>query len=61
MWNVVIEKVVPNLIKRLTPEVRGLLEKVIEDLKAKARKTDNPIDDMLVGLLAAMLGFRFKG
>lgn len=61
MWNIVVEKVVPNIIKRITPEVRGLLEKMIEDLKVKARKTDNPVDDMLVGLLAAILGLRFKG
>jgi len=47
--------VLPQLVSLITPVLRDSLEGLIKELLAKARTTDNPLDDILVGLLAGLL------
>ncbi len=48
--------VLPQLMGLVTPALRVLLDGLLRDLHAKARQTDNPVDDVVVGLLAGLLG-----
>ena len=45
----------PQILGLVTPALRRALEDVIKDLYKRARETENPIDDILVGILAALL------
>lgn len=48
--------ILPQLLGLITPLLRKSLEDSIKDLRTKAKTTDNPIDDILVALLAGVLG-----
>ena len=48
--------ILPQLLGLITPLLRESLEGGIKDLRAKAKTTDNPIDDILVAVLAGALG-----
>lgn len=55
IW-IVIGKVIGALVRVLSPEIRDRLEEWVKDLHERALATDNPADDTLVELLAALLG-----
>ena len=48
--------ILPQLLGLITPALRDSLESGIKELQAKAKTTDNPIDDILVAVLAGVLG-----
>ncbi|MBW2619128.1 MAG: hypothetical protein JRC92_09660 [Deltaproteobacteria bacterium] len=48
--------ILPQLLGLITPLLRESLEGGIKDLQAKAKTTDNPIDDILVAVLAGAVG-----
>lgn len=49
-------KVFRMIINAVSPELRELLFKYYEQLKAKAAQTPNEWDDVFVGLLGVLLG-----
>ena len=52
--------VLPQILSLVTPVLRETLEDVVKDLYAKAKKTDNPLDDILVAVLAGLIGVDAK-
>jgi hypothetical protein len=48
--------ILPQILKLVTPLLRESLEEAVKDLFAKAKKTDNPVDDILVAVLAGLIG-----
>ncbi len=52
--------VLPQIMKLVTPILRETLEGFIEDLYAKAKATPNPVDDVLVGILAGLVGVEIQ-
>jgi len=48
--------ILPQLLGLITPLLRESLEGGIKDLRTKAKTTDNPIDDILVAVLAGAVG-----
>jgi len=53
-------KVLGAIISVISPEIRKLVEKVVNELYEEARKTSNPWDDFFVKLLAAILGVKLE-
>lgn len=51
-WLVTLLK---QIITQLSPQIRGSIEKFVKDLEAEVKKTPNPWDDILVGLLKLVL------
>lgn len=47
--------VLMGVVRVISPELRELIEKVIKTLYDRALATDNPIDDILVKLIAELL------
>lgn len=45
-------KVVVQIVKSISPEIKNLLNDFILSLHEKAKETDNPWDDIIVQLLA---------
>jgi len=43
------------VVKVVSPEIRTGANKLLDDLEAQAKKTPNPWDDMLVGLLKTIM------
>jgi hypothetical protein len=50
-----VQSIFSSLFPKLSDELRNLLKNYINDLYAKACATPNPIDDMFVEILAAIL------
>lgn len=53
-----VVSVVAGILPMLTQELRGLLETFARQFYAKAKKTENPWDDMLAGFIMAILGLK---
>ena len=51
----------PQLVGLVTPVLRQVLESAVRELHARARETDNPIDDLLVAVLAGFLDLDPEG
>jgi hypothetical protein len=49
--------ILPRLVGLMTPELRDSLARELVSLSRKAGQTDNPIDDVVVGLIIYTLGF----
>lgn len=50
-----ILRLITMVVSVATPEIRKGLEDVINGLETQAKKTPNPWDDILVGLLKTLL------
>lgn len=48
-------KLITMVVTVMSPELRKGLEDVLNGLEAQAKKTANPWDDILVGLLKTLL------
>jgi len=53
-------KVLGAIISVISPEIRRLVERTVNNLYEEAKKTSNPWDDFFVKLLAAILGVKLK-
>ena len=52
----IVSKLILALLNAASPEIRDELEKFLRGLYAKALKTASPIDDVLVKMIADLLG-----
>ena len=52
--------VIPQIMKLITPVLRETLEEFLQDLYLKAKATPNPVDDILVGILAGLVGVEVR-
>lgn len=52
----VLMQMLENLLKNMSPEIREMFEKFVQEWFAAALETPNPWDDFGVRLLAALLG-----
>lgn len=59
LWDLLVS-VVQAILRVVSPEIRDYLCNMVRDLKKKAAQTDNPFDDMLVGVLAELLDCKEK-
>lgn len=50
-----IFRLITLILTVLSPELRVGLVEWLDDLEVRAKKTDNPWDDMLVGVLKSIL------
>lgn len=48
-------KLFSRLLVSASPTIKGFLKQLMDNLEAKAKATDNPIDDILVDLLKIIL------
>lgn len=55
MWNKLIEKLLLLILPAVTPALKEMLCKFIEDFKVKAKATPNPMDDVMAEILDAIL------
>lgn len=53
-----ILRMIVLVVGAASPEIRESLDTWIRELAEKARATPNPMDDILVGLLKALLGIK---
>lgn len=51
----IIITLLPTILSNVTPLIRDNLNELIKQLEEKARKTPNPIDDLLVDFLKSLL------
>jgi len=51
----IIITLLPTILNNVTPLIRDNLNELIKQLEEKARKTPNPIDDILIDFLKAIL------
>ncbi len=49
--------VLPRLVAFMSPSLRDSMAGELEALSRKARASDNPVDDVVLGLVAELLGF----
>ena len=54
--NKIVVWILIRLVESISPGMREGVKGLIVDLRAKAAETKNPIDDIFVGVLAAVLG-----
>jgi hypothetical protein len=55
VWMKIILNLLPVLVKAVTPELREHLVIFVGELEKKAKQTNSPIDDILVGILKQLL------
>lgn len=48
-------KLFGKLLTVASPTIKAFLKQIVKELEAKAKATDNPIDDILVDLLEIVL------
>ncbi len=53
--------VLPRLVGLMSPVLRDSLVGDLDALNRQARETENPVDDVVVGLLFELLGFNSLG
>ncbi|KKN33024.1 hypothetical protein LCGC14_0807930 [marine sediment metagenome] len=51
----IIVKIISIIISNVSPELKNKLKISIQDLKAKAKETKNPFDDLLMEFVEAVL------
>jgi len=54
MWQNLVLKFIPIILKQSTPAIKAGLKTVLTDLRVKAKATPNPFDDMLVDVLEGL-------
>lgn len=59
-WVSLAIKVLGAILRDVSPHIREVLAKGIQDLYLKAKATDNPWDDFFVSFLAELLGVELK-
>ena len=52
----IIARILLSIIGKISKPVRDWIIEKLKELEEKAKKTDNPIDDLLVTLLKAVFG-----
>ncbi|MGE4413658.1 MAG: hypothetical protein AB7E45_08250 [Candidatus Caldatribacteriota bacterium] len=57
MFNKLFFDVLSKVLAGASPEIRNMIKNFLIDLEEKAKKTENPIDDILVMLLRIFTGF----
>lgn len=50
-----ILRIITMVVGVVSPEIRTSAHQLLDDLEAKAKKTPNPWDDILVGLLKTIM------
>jgi len=50
-----ILRIITMVVGVVSPEIRTGANQLLDDLEAKAKKTPNPWDDILVGLLKTIM------
>jgi len=53
----IVYKMVVKVISGASPEIRNQIKAFLSDLEEKAKKTSNPVDDILVMCLRIIMGF----
>lgn len=53
----IIYKMAVKVLSGASPEIRNQIKAFLADLEEKAKKTSNPVDDILVLCLRILLGF----
>lgn len=46
------------ILTAISPNLRKLIVEFVLGLEAKAKETDNPLDDILVGILISLLNIK---
>jgi len=54
-WVKLLVPILYQIIKHISPEIKKTIKGLLAELKAKAKLTENPWDDLLVELLEAIL------
>lgn len=57
----IIAVTIGRILDNISPQLRGTLFAIFEQLRDKAEETENPWDDVLVSLLYALFGFDNNG
>ena len=50
-----IEKMLPKILKVITPELKAAAQNFVKQLEHHAKKTNNPLDDIFVEILKVLL------
>jgi len=50
-----IERVLPKLLKFITPELKNAARNLVKQLENHAKETSNPLDDLFVEVLKVIL------
>jgi len=50
-WSRLVALILRNILERMSPEIRNLMCSALKDVHEKAKKTPNPVDDILTELL----------
>jgi len=58
MWAKILFAIIPLMLDVITPEIRVGVHEWLSNMEEKARKTDNPWDDMFFGFLRMVLSGR---
>ncbi|MDD2353570.1 MAG: hypothetical protein PHX56_08480 [Atribacterota bacterium] len=53
----IVYKMIVKVISGASPEIRNQIKAFLTDLEEKAKKTSNPVDDILVMCLRIIMGF----
>ena len=57
MMLTVVYKMIVKVLSGASPEIRNQIKSFLSDLEEKAKKTSNPVDDILVMCLRIIMGF----
>lgn len=53
-WQKVVVTILVRAVLNATPEIRSIISGYLAELQQKAKATENPWDDLLVGILTAV-------
>ena len=53
----IVYKMIVKVLSGASPEIRNQIKAFLADLEEKAKKTSNPVDDILVMCLRIIMGF----
>ena len=53
----IVYKMIVKVLSGASPEIRNQIKAFLSDLEDKAKKTSNPVDDILVMCLRIIMGF----
>ncbi len=53
----IVYKMIVKVLSGASPEIRNQIKAFMADLEEKAKKTSNPVDDILVMCLRIIMGF----
>ena len=49
-------KLLKKIIETISPQLRDFIKEMLTKMEAKAKETDNPLDDILVLVLRVLFG-----